>query len=233
MATRLQWAGHSTLRLESDGITLLVDPFYTGNPSAEAAGLSASDLDPTYILVSHGHEDHLGDTVALALRCNATVIANYEISKWLQEQGLTRVHGMQHGGGIALEGGLHVKLTLAFHGSTLPGGGYGGNPCGFVITLPDGRRIYDAADTALFGDMRLIGDKGLELAILPIGDYFTMGPDDAIDAIGLLRPKLVMPIHYNTFPPIAQDVEAWAKRVEAETSAKPVVPAPGEWIELG
>jgi L-ascorbate metabolism protein UlaG (beta-lactamase superfamily) len=123
-------------------------------------------------------------------------------------------------------------MTLAFHSSNLPGGGYGGNPGGFLITFKDGSKIYDAADTALFGDMTLIGEGGLDLAILPIGDYFTMGPDDAIRAIKLLQPKLVMPIHYDTFPPIKQDVQAWAERVKEETAATPLVPKSGEWSDV-
>jgi len=139
---------------------------------------------------------------------------------------------MQHGGRLLLEGGILVKLTLAFHGSTLPGGGYGGNPCGFLLTFPDGTRIYDAADTALFGDMRLIGEEGLDLAILPIGDYFTMGPVDAVRAVKLLGPRHVLPIHYDTFPLIAQDADAWAARVREETSAAPVVLRPGDWFEV-
>ena len=114
---------------------------------------------------------------------------------------------------------MRVKLTLAFHGSALPDGSNGGNPCGFVLTFPDGTRIYDAADTALFGDMALIGEEGIDLAILPIGDYYTMGPDDAVRAVKLIKPRFVLPIHYNTFPPITQDVDAWAARVKAETSA--------------
>jgi L-ascorbate metabolism protein UlaG (beta-lactamase superfamily) len=232
MGTRLQWIGHSTLRIENDSTLILIDPFITGNPAAEQAGIKADDLSPNVIIVSHGHEDHLGDTIALAQRTGAVVISNYEIGCWLTEQGLKNVHGMQHGGGVTLDDGVHAKLTVAFHGSTLPGGGYGGNPCGVIVTMPSGAKIYDAADTALFGDMKLIGDEGIDLAALPIGDYYTMGPADAIKAINLLRPKLVLPIHYNTFPPIRQDASAWAERVLAETSANPVILKPGEWVEI-
>ena len=229
MATRVRWLGHAALWIEADASKILIDPFLTGNPSA---AVSEGELNPTLILVSHGHEDHLGDTVAIAKRTGATVITNYEIANWLKTQGLSAVHGMQHGGGVLLDDGVHVKLTLAFHGSTLPGGGYGGNPCGFLVTTPDGSKIYDAADTALFGDMTLIGDEGIDLAALPIGDYFTMGPADAVRAVQRIRPKLVLPIHYDTFPPIKQDAKAWANRVRAETSAEPVVLRPGEWVEV-
>jgi L-ascorbate metabolism protein UlaG (beta-lactamase superfamily) len=125
-----------------------------------------------------------------------------------------------------------VKLTLAFHGSALPDGSNGGNPCGFLLTFADGTRVYDAADTALFGDMALIAAGGLDLAILPIGDFYTMGPDDALKAVELLGPKRVLPIHYDTFPPIVQDARAWAARVRAATSTEPVVLEPGGSIDL-
>ena len=229
MSTRVQWLGHACLLIESDGKRVLIDPFLTGNPMA-AAG--PEEVEADVILVSHGHEDHLGDTVAIAKRTGATVVANYELGTWLKGQGLTKVHGMQHGGGCQVDPSIHVKLTLAFHGSTLPGGGYGGNPCGFLVTFRDGTRIYDAADTGLFGDMKLIGEEGLDLAILPIGDYFTMGPADAIRAVKLLQPKAVLPIHYNTFPPIKQDVQAWAERVKEETAARALIPEPGEWSDV-
>jgi L-ascorbate metabolism protein UlaG (beta-lactamase superfamily) len=127
---------------------------------------------------------------------------------------------------------VRVKLTVAFHGSVLPDGSNGGNPCGFLVTCPNGTKIYDAADTALFGDMAIIGEEGLDLAILPIGDYYTMGPDDALRAVKLLKPRYVLPIHYNTFPAIAQDASAWADRVKSETSTQPVVLQPGDWFEI-
>jgi len=233
MSTRVRWLGHAALLIESDGRTVLIDPFLTGNPQAAAkADLVSADL----ILISHGHGDHVGDAVAIARRTGATVATNYEISEWLQRppQGLssTTVHGLQHGGAFLFDQAVRVKLTLAFHGSALPDGSYGGNPCGFLLTFSDGTKIYDAADTALFGDMALIGEEGLNLAILPIGDYYTMGPDDALRAVKLLRPRYVLPIHYNTFPPITQDVGAWAGRVKKETPAQPVVLQPGDWFEI-
>jgi L-ascorbate metabolism protein UlaG (beta-lactamase superfamily) len=232
MATRLRWLGHSCLLFESDGKHVLVDPFLTGNPKAAA---KANDVPADLILISHGHGDHVGDAVAIARRTKAKVLANYEISEWLKsKQGLPteQVLGLQHGGGTNLAGIGRVKLTLAFHGSALPDGSNGGNPCGFLITFADGTKVYDAADTGLFGDMKLIGEEGLDLAILPIGDYYTMGPDDAIRAVKLLAPKRVVPIHFSTFPPITQDAEAWAARVRAETTAEPCVLSPGEWLSL-
>jgi L-ascorbate metabolism protein UlaG (beta-lactamase superfamily) len=228
MATRLCWIGHACLLLESDGQRLLIDPFLTGNP---AATLKADQAGADFILVSHGHEDHVGDTVAIAKRTGATVICNYEISQWLQKKGVKKVHGQQHGGGHDFPFG-RVKLTLAFHGSALPDGSNGGNPCGFYITFKDGKRVYDAADTGLFGDMRLIGEEGVDLAVLPIGDNFTMGPDDALRAVKLIQPRKVVPMHYNTWELIAQDATAWAQKVRAETKAEAVVLKPGEWVTV-
>jgi L-ascorbate metabolism protein UlaG (beta-lactamase superfamily) len=214
--------------LESDGRRVLIDPFLTGNP---AATVKADQVAADFILVSHGHGDHLGDTLDVARRTGATVVANYEISEWLQKKGLKHVHGQQHGGGHAFPFG-RVKLTLAFHGSMLPDGSNGGNPCGFLITFNDGKRVYDAADTGLFGDMRLIGEEGVDLAILPIGDNYTMGPDDAVRAVKLIGPRKVVPIHYNTWEVIAQDAGAWAERVRRETPAEPVVLRPGQWCDV-
>jgi L-ascorbate metabolism protein UlaG (beta-lactamase superfamily) len=227
MATRMRWLGHSCLLFESDGQKVLVDPFLTGNP---VAPLKADDVAANFILVSHGHGDHLGDAVPIAKRTGATVVANYEIATWLEKQGV-QAHGMQHGGGFAFPFG-RVKLTLAFHGSMLPDGSNGGNPVGFLITFRDGRRVYDAADTGLFGDMKLIGEEGVDLALLPIGDNYTMGPDDALRAVELLKPRRVMPIHYNTFPLIAQDADAWAGRVKSKTGTDAVVLKPGDWLQV-
>lgn len=228
MATRVCWLGHACVLVESNDKNILMDPFLTGNPSASA---KADQVPADFILVSHGHGDHVGDAIDIAKRTGATVVANYEISEWLKGKGLDKVHGMQHGGGFAFPFG-RLKLTLAFHGSVLPDGTYGGNPCGFLLSLKDGSKIYNAADTGLFGDMRLIGEEGLDLAILPIGDNYTMGPDDALKAVIWLAPKKVLPIHYNTFDLIAQDAGAWANRVGKETTAQAIVLKPGEWLNV-
>lgn len=226
MATRVRWLGHSCLLFESDGKSVLIDPFLTGNPLAP---VKAGDVPADFILVSHGHGDHLGDTVAIAKRTGATVIANYEIAGWLGKQGLKKTHGMQHGGGYDFAFG-RVKLTLAFHGSELPDGSNGGNPCGFLLYFKDGKKVYDAADTGLFGDMKLIGEEGIDVAFLPIGDNYTMGPVDALRALSLLTPGRVVPIHYNTFDLIKQDPHAWAEQVRQQRKAEPVVMKPGDWL---
>jgi len=223
MTTKLTWYGHATLGLETGGYKIVVDPFFSGNP---AASLSADAVEADFILVSHGHGDHVGDGVAIAKRTGATVISVNEIAVWFGGQDV-KSHGQHLGGGYKHPFG-YLKLTLALHGSALPDGSNGGNPCGFLLTTNDGQKIYLAQDTGLFGDMKLIGEEGLDLAVVPIGDNFTMGPDDALRAVKLLQPKVVIPIHYNTWGLIAQDENAWAERVQKETSTKAVVLKPGE-----
>ncbi len=224
MSNTLTWFGHATLGLETDGTHLIIDPFFSGNP---AASTSAENVKADFILVSHGHGDHISDAVSIATRTGATVISNFEIINWLEKQGLEKTHAQHIGGGFRYPFG-YLKLTLALHGSALPDGSNGGNPTGFLLTTNGGQKIYLAADTGLFGDMKLIGEEGLDLAVIPIGDNFTMGPDDALRAVKLLTPRHVVPIHYNTFDLLKQDANAWAARVEKETSAKVHVLKPGE-----
>jgi L-ascorbate metabolism protein UlaG (beta-lactamase superfamily) len=223
MSIELTWFGHAVLQLDVDGTVVLIDPFLTGNP---AAAITADAVRPDYILLSHGHSDHVGDTVAIAKRTGAMVISNFEIVNWLSAQGVQNTHPQHLGGGHQWPFG-YLKLTLALHGSALPDGTYGGNPAGFLLTT-GGKKLYLAGDTGLFGDMSLIGDEGIDVAVLPIGDNFTMGPDDALRAVKLIRPKHVVPIHYDTFDLIAVDAAGWAGRVEAETATKVHVLKPGE-----
>jgi L-ascorbate metabolism protein UlaG (beta-lactamase superfamily) len=227
MTENYTWYGHGCQGLELDGTHLLVDPFLTDNP---AASTSADKVPADFILVSHGHGDHVADTLGVAKRTGATVISNFEIANWCGGQG-AKVHPQHLGGGFKHPFG-YLKLTLALHGSGLPDGSYGGNPCGFLLTTNSGKKIYLACDTGLFGDMSLLGEEEIDLATLPIGDNFTMGPADALRAVKLLRPKHVVPVHYNTWGLIAQDPDAWARQVRAETSAQVHVLKPGESFTL-
>jgi L-ascorbate metabolism protein UlaG (beta-lactamase superfamily) len=226
MPVELDYYGHACFSVKGGGATLLVDPFLTGNPLAT---VSADEVEADYILVSHAHGDHLGDAVDIAQRTGATIVANHEIATYAGNKGLT-AHGLHIGGGWDFPFG-RVKLTIAHHGSSFPDGSYGGNPCGFLLTI-EGKNIYHACDTGLFYDMKLIGEEGIELAILPIGDNYTMGPKDALRAVKLIEPKVVIPIHYDTFPVVEQDAAAFAKSVEAETQARCVVLKPGESYSL-
>ncbi len=227
MSLTLTWYGHATLGLKIGDYDVLVDPFFSGNP---AASTSANKVPAQFILISHGHGDHIGDTVSIAKRTGALVISNFEICNWLATKGV-KTHAQHIGGGHRHPFG-YVKLTQALHGSALPDGSYGGNPAGFLITTNEGKKIYIAGDTGLFGDMRLIGEEGIDLAVLPIGDNYTMGPEDALRAVKLLQPRHVIPIHYDTFNLIAQDARAWAARVEQETPAKVHLLRPGESFTL-
>jgi L-ascorbate metabolism protein UlaG (beta-lactamase superfamily) len=195
----LTYNGHSCFLIEGGGARLLIDPFLSGY---EQAALSPDQVQADYVLTSHGHGDHLGDSVAIARRTGATTISNFEIASWLEGQGVENRRAMHLGGSYPFRVGC-VKLTLAHHGSMLPDGSYGGNPVGFLLTI-EGKKIYHACDTALFLDMKLIGEARLDLAILPIGDNSTMGPDDALRAATFLKPKPVIPIHYDAFPVIEQ-----------------------------
>ena len=224
---KITWYGHSCFLITTGTTTLLIDPFLSGNSKAP---VGPKQVEPQYILVTHGHSDHVGDTIAIAKRSGAMVVANFEICNWLGQQGVEKSHAQHIGGGFNYPWG-RLQLTLALHGSSMPDGSYGGNPCGLLLTL-EGKRIYHAGDTGLFSDMKLIGEGGVDLAILPIGDNFTMGPDDALRAVQFIQPRQVVPIHYDTFPLISQDPRAWAARVEALTLSRTVVLDPGEIMEL-
>ncbi len=229
MSIQLTWLGHSGFQITIGKYKVLIDPFLTGNPLAT---VTPEQLEADFIILSHGHGDHVGDTASIANRTGATVIANFEIGSWLQQKhGVQNVHTLNTGGGVKLPFG-RVELTLAYHSSSLPDGSYGGMPNGILLLTDEGKTLYHAGDTSVFLDMQLIGERGLDLAMLPIGDYFTMGPEMSLRAIALLKPKAVIPMHYNTFDPIAQDVVGWAGRVQNETDARPVVLDPGGTFQL-
>ncbi len=230
MSVKLTWLGHSAFALEVDSHPVVVDPFLTGNPLAST---TPDKLAAEVILLTHGHGDHLGDTVSIAQRTGAGVVTNFEIGNWLGAKGIKTTYGLNVGGHYDF-GFMSVKATPAIHSSSLPDGTYGGLSCGYLITTRDsGLKLYFAGDTALFSDMQLIGAAGIDLAFLPIGDFFTMGPDDALKAVSYVQPRIVVPMHYNTFPPIMQEASAWANRVSSETKAQPIVLDPGGSYTLG
>ncbi len=224
MTAQITWFGHNCWSIEVGGRTLLLDPFLNDSPTAP---VKAGDVKADFLLVSHGHGDHVGDAVSIARRTGAKLIANFEVGQWFAKQGVDseQIESMNPGGTIEQPFG-RVKFTIAHHSSSMPDGSYGGVPGGFVLTIGK-TKLYFACDTALFLDMKLIGAGGLDLAVLPIGDRYTMGPEESIDAITLLNPKRVAPCHYNTWPPIAQDADAWADQVRRNTAAEPIVLEPG------
>lgn len=219
--------GQSTIMIETEGKKLLFDPFISPNPAAKHIDIDA--LKPDYILVSHGHGDHVTDLIAVQKRSGAKVICIAEIANWLNDQGIENVHGMNIGGGFNFEFG-RVKMVNAIHSSTMPDGASGGNPAGFVL-YSEGKKIYFAGDTALTYDMKLLEDENLDWAFLPIGDNYTMGVDDAIKATRFINCNNVIGIHYDTFPVISIDKdETIEKFIKAGVNIK--LPAIGEEIAL-
>lgn len=190
--------GQSALTIETEGVKLLFDPFISPNPMAKHIDIDS--IKPDYILVSHGHGDHVADLIAIQKSSRAKIICIAEIAEWLGKQGIDNVHGMNIGGGFNFDFG-RVKMVNAIHSSTLPDGSPGGNPAGFVI-YAEGKKIYFAGDTALTYDMKLLEDENLDWAFLPIGDNYTMGVDDAIKAAGFINCINIVGIHYDTFPVI-------------------------------
>ena len=223
----MQYLGHAAFYVEGSGIRALIDPFLSGNPQAPD---KISELNPNYIFVTHAHQDHLGDTVSIAQKTGAAVIATHELAMYLQGKGLNVVD-MHVGGRKQFEFGS-VKLTAAFHGS----GVFEENvlvcsdtPCGFLIEV-GGKKIYHAGDTGLTVEMTLLEEEIIDIALLPIGGHYTMDISDAVRAVGFLKPKKVVPMHYNTFPPIQADPSEFKRLLDGKTDV--VILKPGEKLDL-
>ncbi|MEW9051734.1 MAG: metal-dependent hydrolase [Neobacillus sp.] len=225
---KVSYHGHSVVQIQTNGKSILIDPFITGNSLTD---LKVEEVKPDVIILSHGHGDHVGDTVELAKKHDALVIANHELATYLSWQGV-KTHAMHIGGAYQFDFGK-VKLTQAFHGSSYITENqeiiYCGMPAG-ILFMNEGKTVYHAGDTALFSDMKLIGERHpIDLAFLPIGDNFTMGPEDAAHAAKLLQARFIVPIHFNTFPPIKQDPAKFIDLLEAKNGK---VLESGETIEL-
>jgi len=216
--------GHACFTASDGKCTVIFDPFLEGNPEA---AVSPAEVQADAVLPSHGHSDHLGDAIPIARRLGVPIIAPYELAMYCQRHG-AQVVPLHIGGGTDLPWG-RVKLTFATHGSAIVEDDhieYTGPPCGFLVTMSD-QTIYYAGDTGLFGDMKLIGEAAIDVAILPIGDTFTMDIGDAVKAVELLRPRAVIPTHYSAFEPIRKDPEEFARRV-APLGVRCVILSPGQ-----
>ncbi len=225
---KFKYYGHSCFAIEVSGKTLLFDPLITGNPLA--ANVKLADIKADYILISHAHGDHIGDAVALAQQTGATCISNHEIVVWLQKQGIENGHGMNHGGQWKFDFGV-VKYVNAVHSSSFPDGTYGGNPGGFIVDTVEGT-FYFAGDTALMSDMKLFGKHyEFDFVVLPLGDNYTMGVEDAVRATKMLRCTEVIGVHFDTFPAIAID-HAKAKELFKKKNAKLYLPKVGDLLEF-
>ncbi len=229
MAT-LTWHGHSCFLLETDdGTRILFDPWLDENPKADIGADEVGDID--YILVSHGHFDHFADCVGIAKRTGATIVSTFELVSFAQQQGAENGHGMNIGGGYQFPFG-RVKLTPALHTGSIAGddeGAFTTDCSGFLLTLNGGTRLYHAGDTALITDMQLLKGQ-VDVALLPIGDNFTMGPEDAARAVEMIEPRTVIPMHYDTFEVIEQDPQAFRERVGGRATVE--ILQPGESLEL-
>jgi L-ascorbate metabolism protein UlaG (beta-lactamase superfamily) len=225
---KLTYYGHACFAVEVAGKKLLFDPFISPNPLAKEIDVKKIEAD--FILVSHGHGDHVADVVEIAKRTEAMVIAPFETGEWFEKKGVKNVQAMNHGGATKTEFG-RVKLTAAVHSSSMPDGTYGGNPCGFVVETNEGN-FYYSGDTALTYDMKLIGEQmSVSFAVLPIGDFFTMGINDALRAAEFVATPKIVGVHYDTFPPIKID-HAAALKAARRAGKELLLPQIGETIEL-
>lgn len=223
---KVTYHGHSCFTLDSGEHRVVIDPWFTGNPLADRP---VDEVKADAVLVSHGHYDHLGDAIPISKRCGAPIIGVAELCAYCASKG-AKVYSMHIGGSHQFPFG-RVKLTPAWHGSAVmnaEGNWYTGTPCGFLVEM-GGKIVYHSGDTGLFGDMELIGRwKRVDLALLPIGDNYVMGPDDAVEAVEMLQPTAVVPMHYDTFDAIKQDAQAFCDAVSARDLAKPVLLKPGQ-----
>ncbi len=223
---KVTYHGHAVFVLDDGNHRVIIDPFLNGNPSAK---IKPSDVDVSAVLVTHGHGDHLGDAVEISKRCGAPVVGPFELVGYCQGKG-AEGHPMHIGGSHEFEFG-RVKLTIAHHGSSTPDGVYTGQPCGFLVTM-GGKTVYHAGDTALFYDMKLLGEmNSIDAALLPVGDNFTMGPEDAAKAVELLKPRKVIPMHYGTFPVLERDPSKFVEKVK-NMGIEVIVLSSGESAEI-
>jgi len=224
---KLRYFSHSAFQITTkDGIVILIDPFLDDNPNSP---VKSSEVSADYIILTHAHGDHLGDAIKIARKHNSLFICVNELANYLIDKGF-RAHNMHIGGGHNFDFG-RVKFTIAHHGSKTPDGQYAGEPAG-VLLYVDGKIIYHTGDTGLFYDMKLIGEmNAVDYMLLPIGDNFTMGIDDAVKAVELVNPKIAVPIHYNTFPPIKADPQEFKHKVEGKDHKCKVMEF-GEEIDL-
>jgi L-ascorbate metabolism protein UlaG (beta-lactamase superfamily) len=221
----IRWIGHATFELSDGQARVLIDPFLA--PNNPVAPVSADDVDPTHILITHGHSDHVADALAVAKRTGAHCVAQVELAGWLGEQGVENASDPNLGGTVEFDWGW-VKLVQAFHTGTLPDGTVVGSQAGLVVNI-GGTTVYHLGDTALFGDLRLIAERTpVDVALIPIGGHYTMDRHDAAVAAELIGAGTVIPMHYNTFPPIETDAEAFKSDVESRTSSQVVILNPGD-----
>jgi L-ascorbate metabolism protein UlaG (beta-lactamase superfamily) len=226
----IRFLGHATFELSEGSSRVLIDPFLA--PNNPKATLTADDVDPTHILLTHGHVDHIADAVPVAKRTGAHCVAIVELANWLGAQGIENVSDPNIGGTVRFDWGW-VKLVHAFHTSTTPDGKAQHSPAGLVVNI-GGTTVYHLGDTGLFGDLKLIAERTpVDVALVPIGGHYTMDREDAVVAAKLIGAATVIPCHYNTFPPIETDAGAFKSDVESQTSSKVVVLEPGQTHSVG